>query len=389
LIKVIRYFSLSRIIKNNHLIQGDCILLDINGIKSVYNKLNLPVLDGSALREDLFMKDIVFDFIKDAYIKENPTDFFPNSRISIPDKLSPFTRIDIDKWEKTRKNLNQFIKSNKIFMVLGKDNAEFVSKIACSHLIETLYCLERSIFWFFNYKYNITKTFESAGMQALYYSSFFIKVAIQKFLGISVLHTRYIGKTMIKIDWSNANVEIITNKGWSADHKKIADNFFELMKTVDLKEFPEIFALFQFEDDSIKTIMGVSSEEMSRYHSDYLRKARMDYVYDYTTRESDPFTRFYGSVGSYFINVQNYCFLDGPERYNDGSEYYATSFVLDVYGGWGINEDFVGSLMKFLITNLKEISSLKKYLLILSRKIEAPEDFHDTAREIIQEWLSF
>ena len=363
-------------------------MLDINGIKTIYNKLDIPVLDGSALREDLFMKDIVFDFIREAYLKVNPSDFFPDSRISIPDKLSPFTRKNINEWQKIRKKLNQLLKSNKFFLILGKEEPELVSKIACSHLIETLYCLERSIFWFFNYKHNITKTYETAGMQALYYSSFFIKVAIQKLLGISVLHTRYIGKVMVRIDWNNANVEIITSKGWSADHKKIADNFFELMKTVDLKEFPDIFALFQFEDDSIKGIMGVSSEEMSRYHSDYLRKARMDYVYDFTTRESDPFNRFYGSVGNYFTNVQNYCFLDGPEKYNDGSEYYATSFVPDVYGGWGINEHFVGSLLKFSITNLKEIGNLKKYLLILSRKIEAPEEFHETAREIIQDWLS-
>ncbi len=364
-------------------------MLDINGIKSIYNQIDLPVLDGSVLREDLFLKDIVFDFIRDVYLKVNPSDFFPDSRISIPDKLSPFTKKNLKEWEKTRKKINQFLKSNKKFLILGKDRSTLVSNIACSHLIETLYCLERSIFWFFNYKHNITITYETAGMQALYYSSFFIKVAIQKFLGISVLHTKYIGKVMVKIDWNNADVEIITSKGWSADHKKIADDFFELMKNVDLKEFPEILVLFQFKDDSIKSIMGVSSEEMSRYHSDYLRKARMDYVYDFTTRESDPFNRFYGSVGSYFTNVQRYCFLDGPERYNDGSEYYATSFEPDVYGGWGINEHFVGCLMKFLIKNLKEIGSLKKYLTILSRKIKVPKEFHELATEIIQNWLSF
>lgn len=258
---------------------------------------------------------------------------------------------------------------------MGKENSSFVSKIACSHLIEALYCLERSIFWFFNYKYNITKTFEAAGMQALYYSSFFIKVAVQKLLGISVIHTKYIGKVFIKIDWSNANVEILTRGGWSADHKKMANNFFELMKNVDLKDFPEIYALFQFEDDPFKEITGITTEEISRYHSDYLRKARMDYVYDFTTRESDPFNSFYGSVGGYFTDVQIYCFLDGTKRYNDGSEYFATHIEPDIYGGWGINEHFIGNLMKFLIDNLKKIKNLKKYFLILSRKIENPEEF--------------
>ncbi len=226
-------------------------------------------------------------------------------------------------------------------------------------------------------------------MQALYYSGFFIKVAVQKLLGISVIHTKYIGKVFIKIDWSNVNVEILTRGGWSADHKKMANNFFELMKNADLKEFPEIYALFQLEDNPFNEITGITAEEISRYHSDYLRKARMDYVYDFTTRESDPFNYFYGSVGGYFTNVQIYCFLDGTKRYNDGSEYFATHIEPDIYGGWGINEHFIGSLMKFLIENLKKIKNLKKYFLILSRKIESPEEFDKIAKEIILNWLKF
>ena len=225
-------------------------------------------------------------------------------------------------------------------------------------------------------------------MQALYYSNFFIKVAVQKLLGISVIHAKYIGKVIISIDWSKGNVEISTKGGWSADHKKIANNFFELMKSVDLTDFPEVYGLFQVDDDTLSKFTGIPTEQINRDHSDYLRKARMDYVYDFTTRESDPFNRFYGSVGSYFTNVQIYCFLDGPKRYNDGSEYYAIDFVPDVYGGWGIIEHFVGSLMKFLIKNLKKIDNLKKYLLTLSRKIESPEEFDKTAKEIIQDWLS-
>ena len=365
------------------------IMQDINEIINIYNKINIPVLRGSALREDLFLKDIIFKFIRTVYLNEHPKDFFPDKRTSIPNKFSSFTKHDVGNWKKTKKKLNQFLKSTKQFLILGKENSTLVSKIACSYLIEALYCLERAIFWFFNYKYNVTKTFEAAGIQALYYSNFFIKVAIQKFLGISVIHTKYIGKILVKIDWSNANVEILTKGGWSADHKKMSNNFFELMKNVDIKNFPEIYNLFRFEDDPLEKITGIPAEDLSRSHSDYLRKARMEYVYDFTTRESDPFNSFYGTVGNYFSDVQIYCFLDGTNRYNDGSEYFGTHIEPYIYGGWGINEHFIGSLMKFLIDNLKKIKNLKRYFSILSHKIENPEEFDELAKDIILSWLSF
>lgn len=363
-------------------------MLDINEIVNIYNKMNIPVLDGSALREDLFLKDILFDFIREIYLKENPEDFFPDSRTLIPNKYSPFTKDNIEDWNKTKKKLNQFLKFNKRLLILGKENSTLVSKIAASHLIEVLYCLERSIFWFFNYKHNTTENFEVAGMQALYYSNFFIKVAVQKLLGISEIYTKYIGKVFCKIDWSMANVELLTKGGWSTDHKKIANIFFELMKNVDLKDHPEIYALFQGEDDPLTEFTGIPTEDLNRDHSDYLRQARVNYVYDFTTRESDPFHNFYGTVGNYFNNVQNYCFLEGTERYNNGSESFAIDFVPDVYGGWGINEHFIGSLMKYLLENLKKIKSLKRYFLILSQKIKNPEEFNEEAKEIILNWLS-
>jgi len=363
-------------------------MLDINGIIEIYNQIDLPVLEGSALREDLFLKDLIFEFVRNLYLKKNPDDFFPNLRTYIPNMYSPFTKDKIKDWELTKKKLNAFLKANKHHTIIGKDNPTLVSKIASSYLIESLYCLERTIFWFFNYKYNIIETFEAAGMQALYYSNFFMKTAIQKFLGVSLIHTKYAGKVIVNIDWSKANVEISMKGGGSADHKKLAKNFFELMKNVDLSEFQGVYDLFQADNDALSKFSGISTEQLSRDHSDYLRKARMDYIYDFTTRKSDPFNSFYGSVGSYFKNVQSYCFLDGPEKYNDGSEYYGSDFVPDVYGGWGINEHFIGSLMKFLIKNLRKIQNLENYLMVLSQKIKGPEEFDETAKEIIQGWLS-
>ncbi|MEJ2249566.1 MAG: hypothetical protein P8Y97_07895 [Candidatus Lokiarchaeota archaeon] len=201
----------------------------------------------------------------------------------------------------------------------------------------------------------MNKTFEIAGVQAEYYSNFFIKLAIQKLLGISMVHTDYIGKVFVKIDWETAIIEILTKGSWSADHKKIANDFFELMKNLNLDDFPQINELFQVTDNSFSKFTGIPTEKLSKDHADYLRKSRMDYVYDFTSRQSDPFNNFYGVTGNYYGNVKKYCFLDGYDKYNDGSEYIATSFIPDVYGSWGINEHFIGSLMKFLTSILLNI----------------------------------
>ncbi len=55
-------------------------MLYIQGIISIYNNIKLPVLRGSALREDLFLKDMIFDFIREIYLNDNSGDFFPDSR---------------------------------------------------------------------------------------------------------------------------------------------------------------------------------------------------------------------------------------------------------------------------------------------------------------------
>ncbi|KKL09766.1 hypothetical protein LCGC14_2562560, partial [marine sediment metagenome] len=194
-----------------------------------------------------------------------------------PNMYSPLTKVKNKDWQLTKKKLNAFLEANKHHTIIGKDNLTLVSKIASSHLIESLYCLERAIFWFFNYKYNITETFGAAGMQALYYSNLFIKVAVQKFLGISLIHTKYAGKVIVNIDWSKSYVEISMKGGGSADHKKLANNFFELMKRVDLSEFQEVYDLFQADNDTLSKFSEIPTEQLSRDHSDYLRKARMDY----------------------------------------------------------------------------------------------------------------
>ncbi len=357
----------------------------IDNIINIYNKVTPYVLDGNALREDLFLKDLLFEFIKNLYHVEYSKDFFPPSRLHIPNRYSTLTRVNLDNWNSTKKKLNKLL-GKKTIKLQGPENTEAISRIAASHLIESLYYLERSLFWFFNYKYNATKFHEVSGSQAQYYSLFFVETAILKFLGISIVHTGYIGKVRVKIDFNKAQIELNLGGKDVADHKNTKNLLISLFSCLDLSDYPNMEAHFTIEGSIIEEVFGVSDIELRDLHWDHLRQNRMDIVYNITDRKSDPFHWYYGVVGNYHKNVQEYCFLEGYERYNDGSEYFATSFVPDVYGSWGINEHLIGDLLRFLITALKQIKQTENFFNILSTKIKSG-DFNEEAKTIILEWL--
>lgn len=371
-------------------------MMILDEIILIYNKLGIHILDGAAIREDLFLKDLLFEFIKNQFLSENPGIYFPKNRISIPNIYSSFTSDQLSNWNKTRNMLKGFFKKNKGFFLEGKENSELISKIECSHLIEALYALERSIFWFFNYKLNTTRAFEVAGNQALYYSQFFAIVAIMRLLGISITFLPPIRTFLTQINWEIVTIEISTYKGYSGDHKGIFDEFDTTMKSLDLSKFPEIEHYFQIDDDGrFKSAFRISIEEANRGLLDHLRHARMENIYDFTSRLSDPFKYFYGSVGSYINDVQMYCFLEGPQRYydpppyhdDDYEDYFANHLESNIYGGWGIYEHFIGDLLKFLIKNLRKVLNTKRYFHVLKKKISYFDEFNSEAKEIILSWI--
>ncbi|MEJ2249565.1 MAG: hypothetical protein P8Y97_07890 [Candidatus Lokiarchaeota archaeon] len=78
-------------------------MININEVINIYNQFDINVLDGSALREDLFLKDIIFSFIKSNYLDKNPKSYFPKSRSMIPNFYSPFTKDKVSDWRKSQK----------------------------------------------------------------------------------------------------------------------------------------------------------------------------------------------------------------------------------------------------------------------------------------------
>ena len=372
-------------------------MIDLNRLIDLYNKFNFRILDGAALREDLFLKDNIFEFVKNKFLSENPSSYFPEDRTSIPNIFSPFHYHEVNDWRRIKQKLKRLLRANRKYVLDKTHDSEYRSRLVGGHLIESFYALERSIFWFFNYKYNMNSAHEVSGNQSFYYSQFFVIVAIMRFLGISITYLPFIGAFYTIINWKHASIKITSEKNWSGDHKIIMDNFYKIIKKKDLSDFPEMKQQFQPENsEALFEITGVSIEDVNRNLFNHLKYARTENVYDMTSRISDPFKNFYGRTHESYLNdVKNYCFLDGDDRYYsppsyeaiDYDEWFYTTFVPDVYGGWGFHERYIGIMLKFLIKILKKVNRAKRYFKILSNKISTFEEFDPETKKIILGWL--
>lgn len=363
--------------------------LRLENIIQIYNSLDLQLLNGNFLREDLYIKDLLFNKVKELFLKENPKDYFPSSRLSIPRIISK----NYDQWKNTFTKLKPFLKKSLPITLNYKNNNSLCYKIISSHLIESLFALERSIFWFFNYKHNLIPGHEVASSQAQYYSQFFAVVAILKFLGNSIVHSKY-GQFKIEFDWEKLEILFDNSRGSRSEHMSYLNKYISKMKEIDLSKFPEMDSKFNLtlrEDN----FYGLSQETLMKIFQDSSREERMENVYDLTSRFSDPF-KYYQSSTSYLNNKHNYCFLDGymkyykPPDYYDGDyeEWFNTVFIPDYYGGWGMYEHNIGQMIQFLIENIKKISKSTNYLNLLEIKIRSFENYDEEIKDILVNWIS-
>ena len=123
---------------------------------------DIDILQSNRIREDLFLKDILFDYSDDRWIKNNFGDSFPF------DKYSKNSKYIGDNYNNFKSVLKDFSKSLK-----DQIQIQDFPKLSVGLYIESFYAFERSIFWFFNYKYNMNYIHFNSAEQALYYSNFF------------------------------------------------------------------------------------------------------------------------------------------------------------------------------------------------------------------------
>jgi len=160
--------------------------ISIEKLIAFYKDIN--ILENNRIREDVFLKDILFDYSNDRWIKNNFGDSFPFNEYS---KNTKYIRDNYNKFKSVLKNFSNYLKDQILI--------ENFPKLLTSLYIETFYAFERSIFWFFNYKYNMNYIHFNSAEQALYYSNFFAIISIMRFLGCSICHTNY-GRFKLRTD---------------------------------------------------------------------------------------------------------------------------------------------------------------------------------------------
>lgn len=333
--------------------------LSIDKVIEYYKDLN--ILHYNRIREDLFIKYIIFDYAEDKWTQNNFGNSFPFDKYSMNIK---YTR---DNYTEFRKSvLKEFSKCLK-----GQIRIKNLPELLFGIYIESFYAFERSIFWFFNYKYNMNYFHFNSAEQALYYSNFFAIISIMRFLGCSICHTSY-GKFRIRTDWKNYIIRINHSISSGSSHKEQFNLFFEQLREFDLKNFEDIHYLATSQRFQIKF--------------DWLTKYREESVYDLTSRLSDPFKNYNFLKNEDYHQFQEYTFLEGYERIQFSIVEHA-KYILSEYEEWGWKEHGLGGFWSFLIKNLKKIKPARDYLEVLKSKISYFEGLHKESKDILFGWI--
>ena len=262
-------------------------------------------------------------------------------------------------WKTARQAITKYFKDNaKKIKIEFEDRPEFI----IGHFIESLCALERSIFWFFNYKHNLDSFNQVASEQALYYSEFFSIVAITRFLGGSISHTP-LGLFKVDLIWDEKQISIHHQpKLGRGRHIAYTKLFSEQMERIDLTECEYFKRLM--EDKWIQREGLLMSDD------------RKENVYDLTSRTGDPFKNalFADLRESTIESSKSWNFLEGIDDvyervghsdYNGGLDEYIES----EYSGDGYRQDHIGEYWKFLIDSIKKVEDTEQYFKKLMWKL--------------------
>ena len=351
-------------------------MITLNDIIEYYNDIKL--MRGQNLREDMFLKRILFKFCSDLHSNQRLAGNFNDMwLIQLPRSFTHKPG-----WAMVRKGIDKFFKSSgKTINVSLKDHLE----IMAGHYIESLYAFERSIFWFFNYKHNLDPFNQVASEQALYYSEFFSIVAITRFLGSSLSHTP-LGLFKVIIDWQNTNISIYHRPNSRSSHGSYIDLFLDLLDNIDFTGY--------------KYLETLKSESFFRDRGFLMIEDRKENVYDLSSRMSDPFKN---AVHADFCEpsikaTKSWNFLEGLDKaYSrvSHSDYDGNlaEYLNNQYADEGYRQHYIGEYWKFLIYIIKKIKGTKEYIRSLIWKLKRFEqcesaELDDSTKDILLRWLN-
>lgn len=218
-----------------------------------------------------------------------------------------------------------------------------------SFLNESLTCLDRSIYWFLNYKRNMDEFSLNSKIQNLYYSEFFIHLSIARFIGLSYTWIKEFGSP-IKLQFIKIN-DLSSN---TFEEKIKIESSFNVKGGMHQTIFIQIRYHIEQNVDLLKSVVSEWLEPT--YMTSLIQNERENFVYDISRSVNNPWHNAHRALSEEY---RNWCFLDGGNRYLNGIEENDT-YIHEKFGNWGYREAHVGNLIKWMFERLKEIGAIRK-----------------------------
>lgn len=247
-----------------------------------------------------------------------------------------------------------------------------VENLLVALYFESFWALEKSIFWYFNYKHNLTRFHHLSGVQSRYYSKFFAIIAIMRLLGCGIIHTGY-GKFKIKTNWTTFKVKIIYSTNKASSHIDKYYLFINQLKEQNLKLYKEL-------DD-------FANNQNYPMVFKWITREREEKIYDTASNLSDPFIFFFGADQQLYEQRRMNCFLDPFEEIEAINEDHA-EFLISEFSEWGWMENIIGMFWRFIIGIYKKLPYASEYLDILKEKLEYFDELDEIPKKKIFKMIS-
>lgn len=237
-------------------------------------------------------------------------------------------------------------------------------------LTEAAISLEKSIFWFLNYRVSKSQGFLAPSTQAFYYAEFFGMVGLSRVLGLAITYVPLFDLVQTRVNWKTRTVKSKLVGSRRAGH---------LSHLYLLKEHIQEFS---FIPQGIKGIVTAMRNLT-------LMDDRIELVYGFGTS-----ARVYYEISSQHGDV---CFLGGegglaipePSLEMDPGDFGEA--MMSMYTSYGYLEHTIGDIQKNLAIILKEVphNGVKSFIVGLRKRIERFQYVSEIEKRDLLDWLNY
>ena len=268
--------------------------------------------------------------------------------------------------KKIRKEIEEALKTSEFPVGLFT-----TSDILRASVTESAIALERSIYWYLNYRLNLRLQFAVAARQALYYSEFFAIITLSRFLGLAL--TRILGRSLgihleTAVNWRKLSFDV----NWHNPRSPHLDHYNLLKRKI---------GDFEFVSERCRRSITELGKPLQK-------EDREDAVYDLW---HDVFQSFRnGAVQErydlVFIGVIGVSELQG--RIHEFHEEERQE-ILDAYSEWGYRESHIGAFQREVIAGFWEVGgNLLEFLDTLRANIERTPHIREEEKTDLLDWLT-